>query len=405
MRYYLISGEASGDLHGSNLIKGLRLKDPQAEFRCWGGDLMQQQGAVLVKHYKESAVMGFVEVLRNIGKIRKNLKQCKEDILEYRPDALILIDYPGFNLRIAEFAKKKGITVFYYIAPKVWAWKESRVHKLRKYADRLFIIFPFEIGYFKKWGIEAIYRGNPLLDSIEDDPSGNEDKEGFCKRTGLDPRQPIVGLLAGSRKMEINFLLPRMLETSRLHPEYQYVLASAPSVEYPLYENILGKYGMHFINMYPSETIQENLPHTTPKIFFLSGETYAVLRHADAAVISSGTASLEAALLKTPQVVCYGGNEISYRIARRLVKLNYISLANLILDKLIFKELIQHDCTPENIARELERLLHESDYREEMIKDYRQVRTVLGGKGASGKIAEAMTSELSLIMRNKNNGK
>ena len=162
MRYYLISGEASGDLHGSNLIKGLRLKDPQAEFRCWGGDLMQQQGAVLVKHYKESAVMGFVEVLRNIGKIRKNLKQCKEDILEYKPDALILIDYPGFNLRIAEFAKKKGITVFYYIAPKVWAWKESRVHKLRKYADRLFIIFPFEIGYFKKWGIEAIYRGNPL---------------------------------------------------------------------------------------------------------------------------------------------------------------------------------------------------------------------------------------------------
>lgn len=375
MRYYLVAGEASGDLHGSNLIKGLKARDKQAEFRCWGGDLMAEAGAVVVKHYKENAIMGFVEVLANLNKIRRNLKACKEDIEAYAPDVLILIDYPGFNFRIAEFAKKKGIKVFYYIAPKVWAWKESRVHKLKAYTDKLFIIFPFETAYFQKWGIEAIYRGNPLLDSVDNYPHSRESREEFCKRVHIDPGKPIIALLAGSRRGEISYLLPRMTEVARHFPEYRFLLAGAPSIERSYYDSFLADSGS--------------------AIEVLSGETYSILRHAEAAIISSGTASLEAALLQTPQVVCYGGNEISYQIAKRLVKLKYISLANLIMDRGLFKELIQHDCTPGKIAEELRRLLEDPAYRANMLEDYRQVRTVLGGKGASEKVAAAMIEELN----------
>lgn len=374
MRYYLVAGEASGDLHGSNLIKGLKAGDPQAEFRCWGGDLMEQAGAVLVKHYKESAIMGFVEVLTNLNKITRNLKECKKDIERYHPDVLILIDYPGFNFRIAEFAKKKGTKVFYYIAPKVWAWKESRVHKLRKFTDRVFIIFPFEIEYFKKWGINVIYKGNPLLDSVDNDPYGTENREEFCKRVDLNPDKPIIALLAGSRKGEIGYLLPRMIEVAKKFDQYRFVLAGAPSIEKEYYLSFLER--------------------SSSKIEILTGETYSILRHAKAAIISSGTASLEAALIKTPQVVCYGGSEISYQIAKRLVKLKYISLANLIMDRGLFKELIQHDCTPDAIAKELEMLLENNAYREKMIADFQAVRDVLGGKGASHKIAAAMIQEL-----------
>lgn len=439
MRYYLIAGEASGDLHGSNLIKGLKAADPEAEFRCRGGDLMQQQGAVLDRHYKDSAVMGFVEVVRNLGKIRRDLRQCKADILRYRPDAVVLIDYPGFNFRIAEFASRRNIPVFYYIAPKVWAWKENRVRKLQRYVTRLFIIFPFEIEYFRKWGIDAVYRGNPLIDSIDNDPSRHEDKSGFLRRHALDPRRPLIALLAGSRNMEIRYLLPRMIETVRLLPQYQYVLAGAPSVDFDTYRQICLRHGMRLRrggisagtgpdaesgtgsvpsrNGSPAAARPGCAEHPAgsplpgagcptpasapaePEILYLPGETYGVLRHADAAVISSGTASLEAALLNTPQVVCYGGNELSYQIAKRLVKLKYISLANLILDKPVFRELIQHDCTPQQIAGELERLLHRSDYRSRMLQDYRRVREVLGGRGASEKVAEAMAGELAAILR------
>lgn len=366
MRYYLVAGEASGDLHGSNLIKGLKALDKQSEFRCWGGDLMKAEGAVLVKHYKESAIMGFVEVLANLNKITSNLKECKKDIESYHPDVLILIDYPGFNFRIAKFAKKRGLKVFYYIAPKVWAWKESRVHKLRKFTDRLFIIFPFEIDYFKKWGIDAIYRGNPLLDSVDNYQYHQLD---------FTSQKPLVALLAGSRRSEISYLLPRMIEVAKRHSEYRFILAGAPSIEKSYYESFL----------IPAKS----------DIELISGDTYSILKQAKAAIISSGTASLEAALLRTPQVVCYGGNEISYQIARRLVKLKYISLANLIMNKGLFKELIQHDCTPDNISTELQRLINNTEYRQKMIDDFDRVREVLGGKGASDKVAAAMLAELT----------
>ena len=379
MRYYIIAGEASGDLHGSNLIKGIREVDPSAQIRCWGGDLMEEAGAELVKHYKEGAIMGFVEVVANLGKLSRNLRDCKEDVLAYNPDVLILIDYPGFNFRIAEFAKKKGIRTFYYIAPKVWAWKEKRVHRLKKFVDRLFIIFPFEIEYFKKWGIDAIYNGNPLLDSVDNHPSATETKEEFCAKTEIDPNRKTIALLAGSRRGEIKYLLPRMIEVAKRYPRYQFLMACAPSMEKEFYEGIIGK--------------------SASNIKLLFGQTYSILRNSDAAIINSGTASLEAALIGVPQVVCYGGNEISYQIAKRVVKLKYISLANLIMDKGLFKELIQHDCTPDKISKELDLLVNDTTYREKMQKDYRDVREVLGGKGASAKVARAMIDELKEMMK------
>lgn len=381
MRYFIIAGEASGDLHGSNLIKGIREMDKEAQIRCWGGDLMKEAGAELIRHYKEGAIMGFVEVVANLGKLAKNLQDCKNDIVKYNPDAVILIDYPGFNFRIAKFAKERGMRVFYYIAPKVWAWKEKRVHKLKKYVDRLFIIFPFEIEYFKKWGIDAIYRGNPLLDSVDNHSSSEESKEAFEQRCGIGSAEKTVALLAGSRRSEIKYLLPRMMQVAGRYPEYRFLMACAPSMEREFYEGIIG--------------------NKCSNIKLLFGETYSILRHSDAAIISSGTASLEAALIGVPQVVCYGGNEISYQIARSVVKLKYISLANLIMDKGLFKELIQHDCTPQKISAELDNLLGNSAYREKMLADYRDVRNILGGKGASAKVASAMIGELEKMM-NKN---
>lgn len=380
MRYYIIAGEASGDLHGSNLIKGIREVDPAAQIRCWGGDLMKEAGGELVRHYKEGAIMGFVEVIANLRKLSRNLNDCKKDILEYNPDAVILIDYPGFNFRIAKFAKEKGLRVFYYIAPKVWAWKEKRVHRLKKYVDRLFIIFPFEIEYFKKWGINAIYRGNPLLDSVDNCPKAAETREEFARRTGIDAARPSVALLAGSRKGEIKYLLPRMIEVAKRYPEHQFLMACAPSMEEEFYRSIIG--------------------NKCNNIKLLFGETYPILRHSDAAIINSGTASLEAALIGIPQVVCYGGNEISYQIARMVVKLKYISLANLIMDKGLFKELIQHDCTPDKISSELDQLLGNEEYRKEMKDNYAKVREMLGGKGASAKVARAMTEELEKMINN-----
>lgn len=377
----MIAGEASGDLHGSNLIKGIKEVDSQAHIRCWGGDLMKEAGGDLVKHYKEGAIMGFVEVVANLGKISRNLNDCKRDIMEYNPDVVVLIDYPGFNFRIAEFANKNGFRVFYYIAPKVWAWKEKRVHRLKKFVDKLFIIFPFEIEYFRKWGIDAIYRGNPLLDSVDNYSRANESREEFFARTGLDATKESVALLAGSRKGEIKYLLPRMMEVARKFPDNQFIMACAPSMEREFYESIIGK--------------------ECNNIKLLFGETYSILRHCRAAIINSGTASLEAALIGVPQVVCYGGNEISYQIAKRVVKLKYISLANLIMDRGLFKELIQHDCTPTLISQELEKLLHDDAYRGKMMEDYAQVREVLGGKGASAKVAKAMYDELDKMINNR----
>jgi len=375
MKYYIIAGEASGDLHGSNLIKGLKKSDPEAHFRVWGGDLMQQAGGELVRHYKETAVMGFVEVLMHASKIKKNFDLCKKDLVVYNPDVLILIDYPGFNFRMAKYAKERGIKVFYYISPKVWAWKEGRIKNLKRDVDKLFIIFPFEVEYFKKHGIEAEYNGNPLLDSTDAHPCNLESREEFLKRNNLDDR-PIIGLLAGSRKTEISYLLPRIKNLLNHFPDHQFILAAAPSIEPSYYQEILK---------------DSNL-----KVLF--GETYSVLKHSAAAVISSGTASLEAALLNTPQVVCYGGNEISYQIAKRFVKVKYISLVNLILDAPAVRELIQHDCTQENIISELKDLLTDKR-RKQVAKYYKKLRELLGGEGASEKTAKAM---MTCLMKMKN---
>ncbi|MBR5250130.1 MAG: lipid-A-disaccharide synthase [Bacteroidales bacterium] len=374
MKYYLIAGEASGDLHGSNLIKGLKAMDPEAEFRFRGGDLMAAAGGTLARHYKENDIMGFVEVLFNARRLLKDLAQCKKDVEAWQPDVLILIDYPGFNFRMAEWAKSKNIKVFYYIAPKVWAWKEHRVKRLQQFVDRLFIIFPFEIEYFKKWNIDAIYRGNPLIDSIDRDAKVKEPKAAFLERNQLTDK-PGIALLAGSRKGEIKFLLPRFLAAAeKLGPDYQYWLAAAPSID----DKLLLPY----------------LQQSKADVKILRGETYSILRHSQAAIIASGTASLEAALIGVPQVVGYGGNPISFAIAKRVVKLTYISLANLILQRGAFRELLQNECTPENLCQEVKRLLDDTPYRQKMLDDYQELRNLLGGQGASEQVAAAMVAEL-----------
>ena len=477
MKYYIIAGEASGDLHGSNLVKGLLEKDPSAQIRAWGGELMRQAGAEVVKDYRENSIMGFVEVVANIGKILGNMKECCKDILAFNPDVVILIDYPGFNMKIAKFAKKHGLKVFYYIAPKVWAWKERRVHKIKRYVDKLFIIFPFEVEYFRKWGIETVYRGNPLLDSVCNFPHAGESRAAFEARTSpkrqiicttaaasteatasaaaaatsaapaaagataagataaagasatgataatspttasspttepattaAEPTtaaaaMPIIAALAGSRKMEIGFLLPRIVRTALAMPQYRFIIAAAPSMEPEYLKKIIQKElaaagAPAGTSQAGSNKKQSCISHTQAgrcNIEIMYGETYAVIQQSVAAIISSGTASLEAALLKTPQVVCYGGNPISFYIAKAVVKLKYISLANLILDKLIFKEILQNDCTPANISAELEALINQKTYRDAMLADYDKVHQLLGGGGASGRIAEAMIEEL-----------
>ena len=462
MKYYIIAGEASGDLHGSNLVKGLLEKDPSAQIRAWGGELMRQAGAEVVKDYRENSIMGFVEVVANIGKILGNMKECCKDILAFNPDVVILIDYPGFNMKIAKFAKKHGFKVFYYIAPKVWAWKERRVHKIKRFVDKLFIIFPFEVEYFRKWGIETVYRGNPLLDSVCNFSHAGESRAAFEARTSpkrqvicttaaisteatapaaaagssvtgataagataatspttasspatepattaAEPTtaaaaMPIIAALAGSRKMEIGFLLPRIVRTALAMPQYRFIIAAAPSMEPEYLKKIIQKElaaagAPAGSSQAGNNKTQSCISHTQAgrcNIEIMYGETYAVLQQSVAAIISSGTASLEAALLKTPQVVCYGGNPISFYIAKAVVKLKYISLANLILDKLIFKEILQNDCTPANISAELEALINQKTYRDAMLADYDKVHQLLGGGGASGRIAEAMIEEL-----------
>ena len=298
MKYFIIAGEASGDLHGSNLIKGLKQTDPQCQIRCWGGDLMKEAGGELVSHYKDTAVMGFFEVLMKIGKIFRNFRKCHKDILDFNPDVVVLIDYPGFNFRIAKFAKKRGFKVFYYIAPKIWAWKESRGKRLKKYVDRLFIIFPFEIEYFKnRWQIDAIYRGNPLLDSIESNKYMKEDRQTFVGRlseiTGNDysTNDKFIALLAGSRRTEISYQLPVMLDTVRAFPSYKFILAAAPSIPEEFYSKLIKKYcAKNGID--PSEI-------SLPAVY---GQTYPIMKNSQAAIVNSGTASLEAALIE-PGVV------------------------------------------------------------------------------------------------------
>ena len=371
MKYYIIAGEASGDLHGSNLMKGLKLADPDADFRFWGGDLMAAQGGTMVKHYKETAIMGFLEVLKNLSKVTKNLKDCKDDILKYKPDVVVLIDYPGFNFRIAKFTHGLGIKTFYYIAPKVWAWKESRVKRLQKDIDKLFIIFPFEIEYFKKWGIDAIYRGNPLVDSITDKTANSPNFVEFIEKNKL-PNKPIIAFLAGSRKQEVKHIVPRVKKLVAEFPDYQFILTAAPSLDKELYDQYIQP--------------QDN-------IAIVYNQTYDTIKVADVAIVASGTATLETALLNTPQVVCYAGGEISYQIAKLLVK-GYISLVNIIMNAPVVKELIQRDMSVDKMKAEVQALLHDKSYRNAQLEAYRELQNSLGEYGSSERVAKAMVEEL-----------
>ena len=378
MKYYIIAGEASGDLHGSNLIKGIRAEDSQAKIRFWGGDLMAAAapGSTLVRHYKEGAVMGFVEVLAKAGKLLKNVSFCKKDILDWNPDVVILIDYPGFNFKIAEFAHKAGFKVFYYIAPKVWASREGRIRKLKAFVDKLFIVFPFEKPYFDAKGIDYIYKGNPLVDAVDNSDAMSESHSDFIRRAGLED-SPFIAMLAGSRKGEISTMMPVLTEfAARMHalPQYagyQFIIAGAPARNAKDYEPYLTDENRKYI-----------------KILF--GETQSIIRHAEAAVVNSGTASLETVLFNTPQVVGYITNPITYWIARKIVKIRYISLGNLIVDKLAFKELIQGDCTAEKIMTEIRALIEDAEHRGKMLSDYSEIRNALGGSGASAAVAKAM---------------
>ncbi|MBR5103508.1 MAG: lipid-A-disaccharide synthase [Bacteroidales bacterium] len=380
MKYYIIAGEASGDLHGSNLMKGIYAEDPQAEIRFWGGDLMAQAGGELVRHYKEGAVMGFVEVLAKAGRLLKNVKYCKKDILAWKPDVVILIDYPGFNFKIAEFAHKAGLKVFYYIAPKVWASRESRIKKLKAYVDKLFIVFPFEKPYFDAKGVQYIYKGNPLVDAVDGSPAMLETREDFLKRAEVEDK-PIIAMLAGSRKGEISTMMPVLTEfAAKMHSiaryaDYQFLIAGAPSRTMKDYEPWLTVENRKYI-----------------KVLF--GETQSIIRHAEAGVINSGTASLETALFGTPQVVGYITNPITYRIAKKIVRIKYISLGNLIVDRLAFKEFIQNDCNSDALVAEIRELIENQGRKTKMLADYADIRAALGGTGASSAIAKAMIEEL-----------
>ncbi len=371
MKYYVISGEASGDMHGANLISEMKKLQPNAEFRGWGGDKMEHQGLTLVKHYKELAFMGFAEVIMNLKTILNNIKLCKKDIIEYKPDAVILIDYPGFNLRIAEFLHEKGIKVFYYISPQVWAWKQSRVKKIKKVVDHLFVILPFEKPFYEKFDYHVDFVGNPLLDEI-----GNFKKqyqsEDFRGINKLDER-PIIALLPGSRTQEINTKLPMMLSVIDKYPNYQFVIAGAPSQKEEIYQSHIAG---------------------NKQVSLIFGKTYPLLMNSHAGLITSGTATLETALFEVPQVVCYKANPISYAIAKRLVKIKFISLVNLIMDKEIVKELIQHDLTTDNLVSELGKIT-EGKGREKMKNNYTSLITKLGGEGASAKTAELITHYIS----------
>lgn len=383
MKYYIIAGEASGDLHGSNLMKGLYAEDPDAQIRFWGGDLMASVclDDGLVRHYKGGAVMGFVEVLSKAGRLLKNVSFCKQDIIAWNPDVVILIDYPGFNFKIAEFAHKKGYKVFYYIAPKVWASREGRIKKLKAYVDKLFIVFPFEIPYFDSKGIKYIYKGNPLVDAVDGSRAMNETKTEFLERNGLEDK-PVIAMLAGSRKPEISTMMPVLTEfATKMHaiPEYsgyQFIIAGAPARSEKDYARWFNDENRKYISL-------------------LFGETQSIIRHSEAAVVNSGTASLETALFGTPQVVGYITNPLTYWIARKIIKIRYISLGNLIVDKHAFKEFIQHDCNSDALVKEIRDLIENPVRRSAMLADYASIRSALGGTGASAAVARAMIEELS----------
>jgi len=371
MRYFIIAGEQSGDLHGSNLIRGLFEADKDAEIFCWGGDLMESAGATLLEHYRKMAFMGFVSVVKNLGEISRNLSQCKQQISEYKPDVIILIDYPGFNFRVAKFAKEAGFRTFYYISPKLWAWNEGRVKWVKKYIDRMYIIFPFEVDFYKRHNINVEYHGNPLVDETEKRFASFPAKEEICKNLGLDDK-PVIAFLAGSRKHEIEHMLPEMISVVHLLPEYQFVLAGVKNIPDELYLKIIGNE--------PVKVVKD--------------KTYEILYMSQAAFVTSGTATLEAALIGTPQVVCFKGDFISMLIAWIVIRVKYISLVNLIMEKEVVKELIQYDLKEKNLLSELKAILPGGEKRESMLSDYELLKNKLGPAGASSRIAREMVKEM-----------
>ena len=370
-RLYIIAGEASGDLHGSNLLAALKEINPAIETRCWGGDLMKKEGATIVKHISELAFMGFIEVLFNLRTILKNIDFCKKDILEFKPDILVLIDYPGFNLRIAEWAKNNNILVHYYISPQVWAWKQSRVKIIKRCVDKMYTILPFENSFYEKFDYSTEYVGHPLLDEIEKHAQHSIDKTEFLSKNNLSDL-PIIALLPGSRKQEIHVKLPIMLAAVKDLKTHQIVIAGAPNQSLDMYQAF------------------ESLGIT-----IIFGQTYNLLSFSELAVVTSGTATLETALFSVPQVVCYKGSWISYFIARTLIKIKYISLVNLIMDKMVVKELIQQDCTSDNIRKEISLLIENQEYRDKMIANYGEMRLLLGQGGASQKVANSLLKTIS----------
>jgi lipid-A-disaccharide synthase len=369
MKYYLIVGEASGDLHASSLMRELKALDGQAVFRCWGGDLMKAAGGELVRHYRDLSFMGFAEVLANIRTILKNFSLCREDLLQYHPDVVILVDYPGFNLRMARFAHKHGFRVFYYVSPQVWAWKQSRVRKIKKYVEHMFVILPFEKDFYKAHDVEVDFVGHPLLDVVAEamEKSGSD----FIKESGPGDR-PVIALLPGSRRQEVQRILPLMLSVEVDFPGYCFVIAGAPSLPPAFYEEVAGG----------------------RKISLVHNHTHDLLRHAKAALVTSGTATLETALFEVPQVVCYRGGKLSYQIARRLVKVKYISLVNLIMDRPVVTELIQDDLNTKNISSALQKIVGDEEIRARMHRDYAELKQRLGNRGASARAAALMTAYL-----------
>jgi lipid-A-disaccharide synthase len=388
MKYYIIAGEASGDLHGSNLIREIRKQDAAAEIRCWGGDMMQAAGATLVKHYRDLAFMGFVEVIRHLGTILRNMRFCKRDILAFRPDVVVFIDYPGFNIPIAEFARSRGFKTAYYISPQVWAWKEGRVRTLRKVIDKMLVILPFEKDFYRKWNYEVDYVGHPLVEVVEAFRKPTVDSRQYTEKTGDEEKTaagrmqhrtptsdlPVIALLPGSRKQEISAKLPVMLEVSRHFPEYRFVVAQAPSLD--------DAYIQAYTKDYPDVEVRK-------------GATYPLLREASAALVTSGTATLETALIGTPEVVCYKGSPISYAIAKRVIKVKYISLVNLIMDREVVKELIQDDLTVEHIRQELSGLLSDTNKINQLRNDYRELWEKLSKGGKASEKAAGLICALA----------
>lgn len=365
MKLYIIAGEASGDLHGSNLLKALFKAQPGLKCRVWGGDMMQSAGGELVKHYRNLAFMGFVEVIMNLRTILRNIDFCKADILAFQPDALVLIDYPGFNLRIAKWAKRQGIRVIYYISPQIWAWHQSRVHDIKRDVDKMLVILPFEQAFFEKYGMNVEYVGHPLLDALKEHPERN-----------LEAAQQsnIIALLPGSRRQEVQRILPEMLAITKDFPDYQFIIAGATSLPESYYRPFLKEY---------------------PQVQLAIGGAYGLLQKAHAALVKSGTSTLETALFGVPQVVCYAGNSLSYHIAKRLVQVKYISLVNLIMDKPLVRELIQHELNSENLKNGLKEIL-EPEKRAEILAGYAALRHLLGDGGASERSAKAILEYLSL---------